>query len=163
MQASFAPVAKHYAAIVAPCPPRRGNRKGAVECGVKYVCGRWWRTMTATTMAEAQLSLDRFLATTGDARLRPPGRYARSRRARRRATARGRPSAPWPTPRSSWPCPALPYPATVEVSRTVDDRASVAFRGNRYSVAPGLGGVELILRHRLGTANREPCSRPPGR
>jgi len=40
VQASFAPVAKHYSAIVAPCPPRRGNRKGAVECGVKYVCGR---------------------------------------------------------------------------------------------------------------------------
>ena len=33
VQASFAPVAKHYGAIVVPCPPRRGNRKGAVECG----------------------------------------------------------------------------------------------------------------------------------
>ena len=28
VQASFAPVAKHYGATVAPCPPRRGNRKG---------------------------------------------------------------------------------------------------------------------------------------
>ena len=51
VQASFAPVAKHYGAIVTPCPPRRGNRKGAVECGVKFCCGRWWRTMTATTPA----------------------------------------------------------------------------------------------------------------
>jgi transposase len=76
VQASFAPVAKHYGAIVVPCPPRRGNRKGAVECGVKFMCGRWWRTMTATTPEEAQVSLDRFWATTGDARLRPPGRYA---------------------------------------------------------------------------------------
>ena len=75
VQASFAPVAKHYGAIVTPCPPRRGNRKGAVECGVKFCCGRWWRTMTATTPAEAQLSLDRFWSTTGDDRLRPPGRY----------------------------------------------------------------------------------------
>ena len=75
VQASFAPVAKHYGAIVTPCPPRRGNRKGAVECGVKFCCGRWWRTMTATTPAEAQVSLDRFWSTTGDARLRPPGRY----------------------------------------------------------------------------------------
>ncbi len=49
VQASFAPVAKHYGAIVTPCPPRRGNRKGAVECGVKFCCGRWWRTMTAAT------------------------------------------------------------------------------------------------------------------
>jgi hypothetical protein len=76
VQASFVPVAKYYGAIVVPCPPRRGNRKGAVECGVKFMCGRWWRTMTATTPEEAQVSLDRFWSTTGDARLRPPGRYA---------------------------------------------------------------------------------------
>jgi len=150
VQASFAPVAKHYGAIVAPCPPRRGNRKGAVECGVKYVCGRWWRTMTATSMEEAQLSLDSFLSTTGDARLRPPGRcldpdeIVDGQR--------------WPTVGTLadtevlMALPALAYPATIEVIRTVDDRASVAFRGNRYSVAPGLGGVELTLRHRLGTA-----------
>src|SRR5712691_2029380 len=34
VQASFAPVAKHYGAIVQACPPRRGNRKGAVESSV---------------------------------------------------------------------------------------------------------------------------------
>jgi len=28
VQPSFVPVAKHYGAIVEPCPPRRGNRKG---------------------------------------------------------------------------------------------------------------------------------------
>jgi transposase len=48
VQPSFAPVAKHYGAVVEPCPPRRGNRKGAVESAVRYVSGRWWRTMTAT-------------------------------------------------------------------------------------------------------------------
>jgi len=37
VQASFAPVAKHNDAIVVACPPRRGNRKGAVECGVKLI------------------------------------------------------------------------------------------------------------------------------
>jgi hypothetical protein len=42
-QALVAPVAKYYGAIVAPCPPRRGNPKAAVECGVKFMCGRWWR------------------------------------------------------------------------------------------------------------------------
>jgi transposase len=41
VQASFAPVAKYYGASVVACPPRRGNRKGAVECGVKFMCGRW--------------------------------------------------------------------------------------------------------------------------
>ncbi|GAC1355923.1 MAG: hypothetical protein NVSMB4_16850 [Acidimicrobiales bacterium] len=152
VQASFAPVAKYYGAIVVPCPPRRGNRKGAVECGVKFMCGRWWRTMTATTMETAQLSLDRFWATTGDARLRPAGRYVD-------------PEALAPGERPVWPTvgeladaevlmglPAVPFPATIQETHPVDDRASVAFRGNRYSVHPGLGGVELVVRHRLGTA-----------
>lgn len=155
VQASFVPVAKHYGAIVAPCPPRRGNRKGAVECGVKFMCGRWWRTMTASTPEEAQVSLDRFWSTTGDARLRPPGRYAE-------------PDELVDGERPVWPTvgeladaevlmalPAAPYPATVEVLRGVDVRASVAFRGNRYSVNPGLAGVELTLRHRLGTGTLE--------
>jgi hypothetical protein len=156
VQASFAPVAKHYGAIVTPCPPRRGNRKGAVECGVKFCCGRWWRTMTATTLAQAQVSMDRFWSSTGDARLRPPGRYLDP----------GEQSQEGDRPR--WPSvgeladkevlmalPAAPYPATIEVSRIVDDKASVAFRGNRYSVPPGMGGTELTIRHRLGTGSLE--------
>ena len=155
VQASFAPVAKHYGAIVTPCPPRRGNRKGAVECGVKFMCGRWWRTMSATTLEDAQVSLDRFWATTGDARLRPPGRYADPAE----PAAGVRP--PWPTvgelaaAEVLMALPPMPYPATVEVARSVDERASVAFRGNRYSVNPGMTGIELILRHRLGTATVE--------
>ena len=155
VQASFVPVAKHYGAIVTPCPPRRGNRKGAVECGVKFMCGRWWRTMTATTMEEAQVSLDRFWATTGDARLRPPGRYAEPGT----LVDGGRPG--WPTVGALadaevlMALPAVPFPATVTVLRPVDDHASVGFRGNRYSVNPGLGGVELTLAHRLGTATVE--------
>jgi hypothetical protein len=51
--------------------------------------------------------------------------------------------------------PAVPYPATIEIHAAVDDKASVAFRGNRYSVAPGLSGVEVTLRHRLGTGSLE--------
>ena len=49
-------VAKHYGAVVVPCPPRRGKRKGAAECGVKFCCGRWWRTMTATTPRKPRLA-----------------------------------------------------------------------------------------------------------
>jgi hypothetical protein len=111
--------------------------------------------MTASTPTDAQLSLDRFLSTTGDARLRPPGRYVDPDE----LTEGQRP--PWPTVGALadaevlMALPATPYPATVEVTKTVDDRASVAFRGNRYSVAPGLGGVELALRHRLGTGTVE--------
>jgi transposase len=156
VQASFAPVAKYYGAIVTPCPPRRGNRKGAVECGVKFCCGRWWRTMTATTQADAQVSMDRFWSVTGDARLRPPGRYLDPGEL---AEAEGRPR--WPSvgelaeAEELMALPAVPYPATIEVLTTVDDKASVAFRGNRYSVPPGMGGIELTLRHRLGTASLE--------
>jgi hypothetical protein len=155
VQASFAPVAKHYGAIVVPCPPRRGNRKGAVECGVKFCCGRWWRTMTATTPAEAQLSLDRFWSSTGDDRLRPPGRYADPNELEEGERPR------WPSVRELADAevlmglPAAPYPATIELTRFVDVKASVAFRGNRYSVAPGMSGVELTLRHRLGTGTLE--------
>ena len=156
VQASFAPVAKYYGAIVTPCPPRRGNRKGAVECGVKFCCGRWWRTMTATNLADAQLSMDRFWSTTGDARLRPPGRYLDPDEL---TQEEGRPR--WPRvgeladAEELMALPAVPYPATIEVHRFADDKASVAFRGNRYSVPPGMGGAELTLRHRLGTGSLE--------
>jgi hypothetical protein len=56
------------------------------------------------------------------------------------------------------PTSSSAYPATIEVGRRVDERASVAFRGNRYSVAPGMTGTELTLRHRLGTATLQVLS-----
>jgi hypothetical protein len=140
VQPSFVPVARHYGVTVAPCPPRRGNRKGSVESSVKYVCGRWWRTMTAVTPADAQHSLDRFCATTADARPR--------RDALGVATTVGALGDTEPL----LALPAAAYPATVQVTRLVADNATVAFRGNRYSVPPGLVGVEVTLRHRLGTA-----------
>lgn len=54
--------------------------------------------------------------------------------------------------------PACGYPATLQTLATVSDNSSVAFRGNRYSVAPGLRGSELTLRHRLGSATLEIAS-----
>src|SRR5204862_4806891 len=65
-------VAKYYGATVVPCPPRRGNRKGSVEAAVRFATGRWWRTLAADSPEAAQVSLDRFWSTTGDARLRSP-------------------------------------------------------------------------------------------
>jgi transposase len=156
VQASFAPVAKFYGAIVVPCPPRRGNRKGAVEAAVRFATGRWWRTLAADSPAAAQVSLDRFWATTGDARLRSPARIE---------------EPPADGGRSRWPTvgeladaegllalPPFPFPATIEAEAVVDLQASVAFRGNRYSVAPGLGGVTMTLRHRLGTTTLDVVS-----
>lgn len=143
VQASFAPVAKHYGTIVEPCPPRRGNRKGAVESAVRYVCGRWWRTMTATTPEEAQLSLDRFLAGPGDARERRTVTGAK--------TTVGELGDAEPL----LALPAVAFPATIEVTRVVGANATVAFRGNRYSVPPGLADVSVSLRHRLASATVE--------
>jgi transposase len=138
VQPSFAPVAKHYGATIRPCPPRRGNRKGAVEASVRYLCGRWWRTLTATTMIEAQVSLDRFCATVADARPRGDTTVA--------ALADAEPLAP---------LPATPYPATIELTKPVGTNATVAFRGNQYSVPPGLVGSSVTLRHRLGSQTVE--------
>src|SRR5215467_5459035 len=143
VQPSFAPVAKFYGVAVEPCPPRRGNRKGAVESSVRYVCGRWWRTMTATTPGDAQSSLDAFCAGPADARRRPAG------------------DGTWTTvgalagAEPLLALPAAPYPATVVVSRTVGANAAVAFRGNFYSVSPGLAGAVVQCRHRLGTGTVE--------
>lgn len=152
VQPSFAPVAKHYGVSVEPCPPRRGNRKGSVESAVRFVCGRWWRTMTATTMATAQESLDRFCATVGDARPRPPARLGEDAAGRHPTVGELADAEPLLA------LPAAPYPATVEVARLVGADATVGFRGNRYSVPPGLAGTELTVRHRLGTATVEICS-----
>jgi hypothetical protein len=138
VQASFAPVAKHYGVVIRPCPPRRGNRKGAVEASVRYLCGRWWRTMTARTMAEGQASLDRFGATVGDARPRGTSTVG--------ALADAEPLLP---------LPPVPYPATVEIVVPVAADATVAFRGARYSVPPGLIGALLSVRHRLSSPTLE--------
>ena len=153
VQASFAPVAKHYGASIAPCPPRRGNRKGSVEAAVRFATGRWWRTLAADSPEAAQVSLDRFWATTGDARLRSPGRIedppAEASRPR------------WPTVgelADAEPLLALPaaaFPATVEDTAVVDHQASVAFRGNRYSVPPGYRAATMRLFHRLGSGSLE--------
>jgi transposase len=134
IQASFAPVAKHYGVTVAPCPPRRGNRKGVVEKQIHFLTQRWWRTLGATSLAEAQASLDRFCATTGDTR-------------RRGVTTVGELGATEPL----LDLPEMAYPATSEVSRVVAQNALVSVDGNRYSVPPALVGVEVTVRRRLGS------------
>jgi transposase len=139
VQASFAPVAKYYGAIVEPCPPRRGNRKGAVESAVRFVSGRWWKPLTAQTPEEAQLSLDRFCAGPGDQRLRRGPLGVK--------TTVGELADAEPLHE----LPAAPFPATIMVDRIVADNATVAFRGNRYSVPPGLSGATLSVRHRLAS------------
>ena len=134
IQASFAPVAKHYGVTVVPCPPRRGNRKGVVEKQIHFLTQRWWRTLDAKNLADAQASLDGFCATIGDARLRGD-------------TTVGDLGAAEPL----LDLPPVPYPAQRTVTRVVAANALVSVDGNRYSVPPALVGTEVEVKQRLGS------------
>ena len=161
VQTSFLPVAKHYRVQVVPCPPRRGNRKGSVEKSIHYATQRFWRTMTATSMEEAQVQLDRFCERIADKRPRPVATLEAIIGVEQAATwladqKRKRPTVsdlaalePLAT------LPTSPYPVTVEVGRHVGPSALVAFEGNRYSLPPGLVGAEVRVRHRLGAERIE--------
>lgn len=139
---SFAEVAKHYAVDVRICPAYRANRKGAVEKSNHFIAQRWWRTCDVATAAEAQASLDTFLATTGDARVR----HVEGRRTTVGALGDAEPLRA---------APARAFPAVVRVSVTVARDATVAFEGNRYGVPPSVIGQPVVVRHRLGTTTVE--------
>ncbi|CCQ13370.1 putative transposase [Rhodococcus sp. AW25M09] len=137
--ASFAGVAKHYGVSVAICPPRRGNRKGAVEKSNHTAAQRWWRTLVDDlTVEQAQASLDRFCSLRGDTRLRP--------------TKDGKASvATIATAEGLHPMPAAAYPAMVTTERVVSRQALVSYRGNRYSVPPELASAAVTVTQVLGT------------
>jgi len=141
LQSSFAPVAKHYGVTVVPCPPRRGNRKGVVEKNIHFLTQRWWRTMAASSLAEAQADLDRFCAVTADHRPRGEMTVGEAAAGERLLAL-----------------PAVPFPATTEDSRIVAANALVAVDGNRYSVPPEHVGSEVIVRRRLGNPTLEVVS-----
>ncbi len=134
VQRSFVPVAKHYGATVAPCPPRHGNRKGVVEKAIHYLTQRWWRTARVSSPAEAQASLDRFCVEVADKRKRGDSTVGELAEAERLLTL-----------------PPVAYPAEVTVVRTVAKNALVSLWGNRYSVPPGLVGGHVQIRWRIGT------------
>jgi len=137
--ASFAAVAKHYGVAVKLCPPRHGNRKGSVEKSNDTAAQRWWRTVPDDfTMAQAQASLDALCARVGDSRVRK--RDGTRTTVGALAAAEAQLLGPLP--------PA--FPATLMVSRVVSAQALVAFRGNHYSVPPGLAGATVTVSHRLG-------------
>jgi transposase len=134
VQASFAPVAKHYGVGVDPCPARHGNRKGVVEKNIHFLTQRWWRTARVGSIVEAQVSLDSFCARIAD--LRQRGDATVGELADREPLLA---------------LPALAYPATVAVARVVAANALVSVWGNRYSVPPSLVATEVSVRWRLGT------------
>ena len=137
VSAAFAHVAKHYGVAVDLCPARHGNRKGVVEKANHSAAQRWWRTLgDDATVATAQQSLDELCE-------RLDGR------ARRRA---GEPTTVGDLAADEGlrAAPISAYPAELTVVRTVSAQALVAFRGNRYSVPPGMPGAQVVVRHRLG-------------
>lgn len=138
LTAAFAQVAKHYGVAVDICPPRRGNRKGVVEKANHAAAQRWWRTVADdATMAAAQAALD-ALCTKLDGRRRvrdgqrtTVGALAEHEQLR--------------------PAPVAVFPAELVEQRTVVAQGLVSFRGNAYSVPPGLAGARVSVRHRLGS------------
>jgi transposase len=141
LQASFAPVAKHYGVKVVPCPPRRGNRKGVVEKNIHYLTQRWWRTLAAGTLAEAQADLDRFCQVTADRRPRGEATVGEAARNEPLLTL-----------------PATAYPAVSAETRMVAANALVSVDGNQYSVPPEHVGTEVTVRRRLGNPSLEVVS-----
>jgi transposase len=136
--APFAQVAKHYGVEVWVCPPRRPQRKGVVEAAIKYLTRSWWRSAPVASLGQAQADLDRWAVAVSDRRKRPDGTVAELA--------------------ATEPLLALPpvaFPAQLEVERVVSRSATVAFEGNRYSVAPGHIGQTVTVRARLGELHLE--------
>ncbi|SPF07463.1 DNA replication protein [Streptomyces sp. MA5143a] len=135
--ASFAAVAKYYGAGVDICPPRRGNRKGVVEKANHSAAQRWWRTVPdGLSVAQAQSGVDK-LAVRMDER-------------RRKVDGISVTVAELADMEPLLDIPVRPFPAELEVQRTVSAQSLVSFDGNFYSVPPGLPGVQVHVRHRLG-------------
>ena len=142
IQASFAPVAKHYGVGVDPCPPRHGNRKGVVEKAIDYITQSWWRTARIATLDEAQASLDRWCIEVADHRLRDSdtGSITVAQAAASELLLA---------------LPAAVFPVTVTLERTVANNALVAVWGNRYSTPPGFVGANVQVTHRHGSETIE--------
>ncbi|MCX4751026.1 IS21 family transposase [Kitasatospora sp. NBC_01287] len=132
----FAGVAKYYGVGVDICPPRRGNRKGVVEKANHTAAQRWWRTVPdGISIEAAQSGIDK-LAVRMDGRRR----MVAGLRCTVGELADAEPLLA---------LPALAYPAQASAERTVTAQALVPFRGNFYSVPPGLSGAVVSVRWRL--------------
>jgi transposase len=134
---AFAAVAKFYGVGVDICPSRRGNRKGVVEKANHTAAQRWWRTVSdGVTLQAAQSGIDK-LAVRMDQRRRMVDEAATTVGALADAEQLLR-------------LPTTVFPAQAEVIRIVSAQALVSFRGNFYSVPPGMGGAQVAVRWRLG-------------
>lgn len=104
-----------------------------MEAAIGFIGGRWWRTAKATSMAQAQQSLEAWTIRVSDARARG-------------ASTVGALGAAEPLRA----LPALAFPAQIIVQRVCSRSALIAFDGNHYSVAPAHAGQRLEVRARVG-------------
>ena len=142
VQASFAAVAKHYGAAVDVCPPRRPQRKGAVEKGIDCLTQSWWRTAAVGSPEAAQASADRWCVEVADARVR-------------RIDGAVSTVAQAATAEPLLELPAVAFPAELTIERVAATNALVSVWGNRYSVPPELAGAAVQVTHRCGTDSIE--------
>jgi len=133
LRTEAAELAKHYGVAVAICPAERPQRKGVVERGIDYLTRSWWGAAPVSTPVQAQADLDRWTISSADTRRRDQGTVG--------SLADAEPLLA---------LPAQAFPAVLEVERTVDRCAMVAFEGNRYSTGPELVGQTVGVRARLG-------------
>ncbi|MCC9312539.1 IS21 family transposase, partial [Kitasatospora sp. RB6PN24] len=134
---AFAAVAKFYGVGVDICPSRRGNRKGVVEKANHSAAQRWWRTVPDNlSVPQAQSGVDKLALRMDERRRKVAGAVATV----------GELAACEPL----LDLPSRPFPAELEVERTVSPQGLVSFDGNLYSVPPGLPGAQVKVLHRLG-------------
>ena len=135
--AAFAAVAKHYGAAVVLCPPRRGNRKGVVEKANHAAAQRWWRTLADdATFVAAQTGVD-AVSMRMDGRVRRRDGVGTTVGALADAEVLHAPRL-------------VAFPAELVVDRKVSPQGLVDFRGNQYSVPPGMPGAQVSVRLRPG-------------
>ncbi len=143
--ASFGPVAMHYQLGISICPSRHAWRKGSVEKSADTIVQRWWRTLgDDVTVCAAQAGVDRICAKF-DARKRVRDGV----RTTVGELAEAEPLRAMPAP----------FPAVIDVERTVTNQAQIAFRGNTYSLLPGHSGEVVAVRHKLGTTTLDVIDR----
>ncbi len=134
---AFAAVAKYYGVGVDICPSRRGNRKGVVEKANHSAAQRWWRTVPdQLSVEQAQSGVDKLALRMDERRRRADGAVATV--------------AELAALEPLLELPVRPFPAELEVERTVSPQGLVSFEGNLYSVPPGLPGAQVKVLHRLG-------------
>jgi hypothetical protein len=110
-----------------------------VEKANHSVAQRWWRSLPDdVTAAQAQALLDRFCERITDQRRRVGPDGNRCTVADLAAAERLR------------PVPKNPPIVVITATRKATAQALVHYRGNRYSLPPGLAGATVTVTHRAG-------------